>query len=424
MGKTLIHLTNGFPFDTGENFTEGEIEHLADEFDQVLTIPTAFPSNLGEPRPIPGNVHVFEPGGTNPARRLNGRLAVARHAMSGLVPAIRSSTRLAQLPQEMAFASRTASVYSHASRWLERPDVRPLWEGHEVTVYATWFHLNAAVGLKLRDDFFRGDVRFMVSRAHSYDLYHFRHPRQHLPARETLLSGYDRVLPVSRHGVEYLLERYPHHADKVRLARLGVGAPPIANRPSQRPFTVFSTSTIIPLKRLHLLIDALKLMADSGRAFHWYHLGAPRVGSSERFAERVAEYAREKLPADSFTFLGAIPNKDVPAEYQKRGASVFVNVSEIEGVPVSIMEAMSVGLPVIATDVGGTNDLFADGMFDGLLDSNPSSSVVAEALMRLYDLPAEGFNAWAKASAAAWNESWNANHNYRWFAQGLAQASL
>lgn len=424
MGKTLIHLTNGFPFDTGENFTEGEIEHLADEFDQVLTIPTAFPSNLGQPRPIPDNVHVFEPGGANPLRRLHGPLALARHAVSGLAPALHSPARLAQFPQELAFASRTASVYSHARRWLERPDIRPLWEGHEITVYATWFHLNAAVGLRLRDDFFRGDVRFMASRAHSYDLYHFRHPRQHLPARETLLSGYDRVLPVSQHGVEYLLKRYPHHADKVRLARLGVVAPTIANRPSQRPFHVFSTSTIIPLKRLHLLVDALKLLADSGRAFHWYHLGAARVGSSEGFAEGVAEYALERLPADSFTFLGSIPNKDVATEYRKRGASVFVNVSEIEGVPVSIMEAMSVGLPVIATDVGGTSDLFADGMFDGLLDPNPSSSAVAEALMRLYDLPTEEFDAWVKAASATWNESWNADHNYRWFAQGLAQASL
>ncbi|NCO54621.1 MAG: glycosyltransferase, partial [Bacteroidetes bacterium] len=36
---------------------------------------------------------------------------------------------------------------------------------------------------------------------------------------------------------------------------------------------------------------------------------------------------------------------------------LFINVSESEGIPVSIMEALSAGIPVIATNVGGTNEI-------------------------------------------------------------------
>ncbi|NJK95527.1 MAG: glycosyltransferase [Bacteroidales bacterium] len=39
---------------------------------------------------------------------------------------------------------------------------------------------------------------------------------------------------------------------------------------------------------------------------------------------------------------------------------MFLNTSLSEGVPVSVMEALSFGLPVIATDVGGTGELIND----------------------------------------------------------------
>jgi glycosyltransferase involved in cell wall biosynthesis len=39
---------------------------------------------------------------------------------------------------------------------------------------------------------------------------------------------------------------------------------------------------------------------------------------------------------------------------------IIVNLSESEGVPVSLMEAMSFGIPPVATDVGGVRELVAD----------------------------------------------------------------
>jgi glycosyltransferase involved in cell wall biosynthesis len=58
---------------------------------------------------------------------------------------------------------------------------------------------------------------------------------------------------------------------------------------------------------------------------------------------------------------------------------VFINISMSEGVPVSIMEAQSFGLPVIATDVGGTKEIMTatNGI---LLPSSPTIVEVADAM--------------------------------------------
>ena len=51
--------------------------------------------------------------------------------------------------------------------------------------------------------------------------------------------------------------------------------------------------------------------------------------------------------------MGYVANTKVQELYSSRKFNLLVNVSETEGIPVSIMEAMSYRLPIIATNVGG-----------------------------------------------------------------------
>jgi len=59
-------------------------------------------------------------------------------------------------------------------------------------------------------------------------------------------------------------------------------------------------------------------------------------------------------------FIGEVPYIEIPKVLSV--ASVFVNPSYSEGQPSSVAEAAAIGLPVIATDVGGTNELVVDGI--------------------------------------------------------------
>jgi glycosyltransferase involved in cell wall biosynthesis len=66
--------------------------------------------------------------------------------------------------------------------------------------------------------------------------------------------------------------------------------------------------------------------------------------------------------------------------------SVFVLVTHSEGMPVSIIEAMSFGLPVIASNVGGIPELIEDGI-NGILIGPDNHNQLASAIVELLDNP-------------------------------------
>ncbi len=63
-------------------------------------------------------------------------------------------------------------------------------------------------------------------------------------------------------------------------------------------------------------------------------------------------------------------------------SDAFVNSSLTEGISISILEAMSIGLPIVATDVGGTGSIVRDGQ-NGLLVEARNADALANAMARL-----------------------------------------
>jgi glycosyltransferase involved in cell wall biosynthesis len=93
---------------------------------------------------------------------------------------------------------------------------------------------------------------------------------------------------------------------------------------------------------------------------------------------RIEEHAKQAQVQDNFLFLGK--RKDVPALLACCEFSVLA--SRAEGFPNAVLESMAVGLPVIATAVGGTPEIIEHGI-NGLLVPPKSPESLAQAILHL-----------------------------------------
>lgn len=126
-------------------------------------------------------------------------------------------------------------------------------------------------------------------------------------------------------------------------------------------YTIVSCSNIIPVKRCNKIVDILSCL--DGFQIQWFHFG----DGEER--EKLIQYTQNKLSDNvSFHIDGAIPNSELMDFYKNTQVDLFINVSDSEGIPVSMMEALSFGIPVIATNVGGTSEIITDGVNGFLIE--------------------------------------------------------
>ena len=132
------------------------------------------------------------------------------------------------------------------------------------------------------------------------------------------------------------------------------------------------------------MISALQEIEDI--EFEWYHIGGGPL------FEQVTNMASEKLNRKNqkFNFLGQLPLIEVHEYYKHHDLSVFINCSDTEGIPVSIMEAMSYGIPVIARDIGGNSEIVGNdtGL---LLDADENPHKLKEAIQFIYSMSDESY---------------------------------
>ena len=99
---------------------------------------------------------------------------------------------------------------------------------------------------------------------------------------------------------------------------------------------------------------------------------------------RTRECARRFGVEDRIRFAGGVPKSSV-GEHLAQG-DVFLNTTNVDNTPVSVLEALACGLGIVSTNVGGMPDLIADGE-DGLLVPPDDAAAMAAAVRRLLEEP-------------------------------------
>lgn len=153
----------------------------------------------------------------------------------------------------------------------------------------------------------------------------------------------------------------PANWSKMDVVRLGVTpAPTSAQRPPHTgDMRLLCVGRLAPAKAQHLLLHALANLRQQG--FTGVHLTLVGDGPN---TESLRQLRSELHLESQVTLTGALNQTEVAARYAESDA--FVLPSFAEGIPVVLMEAMSMGIPCLSTRTAGIPELIEDGV-SGLL---------------------------------------------------------
>ena len=287
---------------------------------------------------------------------------------------------------------------------------------HNIFLYSYWNDYKSIAISLLKDN----KLNFITfSRAHRSDIYYEINSQNYLPLKGYVFSKIDKVFFISNHSYNYINQITNNkHSNKFSVSRLGTLKRSNSKKLTQKLnncLNILSCSHIIPVKRVDLIINSLNEIDDF--TINWYHIGEQddfnHPGYFENYISPVIENLENKKNIN-INFLGQISNKQVLDFYKTNSIDLFINVSESEGIPVSIMEAMSFGVPVIATNVGGVNEI-VDNFNGYLINVNTNSNEISRKISSFFNLSNDKKSYLSDGAFKTWNNHYNASKNYTQF---------
>ncbi len=289
----------------------------------------------------------------------------------------------------------------------------------EVYLYSYWLSRPAYV-LAMMNEERNPRVKAIVSRAHGFDIYKERNKYDYLPFRSYIHSNIDELSFVTNHGMKYFNDNWPGY-NKLLKRVLYLGSENSSQdvkviKDKDIP-VIATTSFVRGVKRYDLIIEVLsKLKSD----FIWY-----QYGDGEDIS-KIKELAESKLNGRKYEFKGNIPNKELLERYLSDDVDFLLNLSDSEGLPVTYMEAMSLGIPVLARDVGGSSEMVNDS--NGLLLSNtPDTNAWAKTIDAELDLRINEIETYKTKSGNAystWSTKFNSDQNIDVFLKELSESDF
>ncbi|MDR6566553.1 glycosyltransferase [Chitinophaga ginsengisegetis] len=342
MQRTLFFFTELYPYGKGESFIENEIGYLCKEFSKVVIVPSQPVSHADTMREIPPNASVYTVDDVSKTELLlllpNNVLTIIKAFTKEFFSTREGFFRkIRNIKRYVSNILRAINLNSHLDQDFNDADA---------CYYSYWMN-NGALALSIRK-IKNADIEFIV-RVHGYDLYNERSESGIVIFQQLNCYQAKYVLPVSDHGRKYLANIKPAFSSKFITSHLGVPDRGINfNRSPTSEFVIVSCSFMHPIKRIHLIVEALMQVKLN---IKWIHLG----GGPEM--PRIKELCRYLPKNISAELPGNLTNSEIIEFYQHNPVDLFIHLSETEGIPVAIMEAVSFGIPVLATDVGGVGEL-------------------------------------------------------------------
>ena len=147
------------------------------------------------------------------------------------------------------------------------------------------------------------------------------------------------------------------------------------HRPESPKVKILFIGRLIPRKGFQRVVQSLPRVRQLAK--HPFEVEVVGTGSHQLVLDELAE----KLGvSDIIRYVGLVPYDQLEKSYQY--ADIFVLTSLSEGMPSVILEAMGCGLPIVASDVGGNNEIVFEGD-NGFLIAEGEAEKIADRLAEL-----------------------------------------
>jgi len=413
-GRHLVILCSNFPYGFGEPFLEVELEYLTKQFDQVTICTTDRTSKTdGAQFNVPKEVMIedftirlslieklFNLWRLVFDKELQEEISIIRKAYHSHISWGKLKTMLVSKLRALILQSRLENLIAHRN-------------ASEFYLYSYWAD-DAALSLSYVKK--ENPELITFCRVHGWDLYFERSSYFYLPFRKLIFNGLDAVFPISENGKNYLLSHFDTIINRGRVyqSRLGIKTVESLPEPNQkfRRFRLISCSNLIPIKRVELIVKGLSCV--NNLEVDWTHFG----DGSEY--QRIVSKSKKLLgPKENieYHFPGRIQNWKVLEYYSDHTVDLFITLSRYDGIPVSIMEAMSFGIPALATDVGGVSEIVINGKTGFLLDQEVEPKDVAEVIQGVAKMPVDEYSAMRSEAKNIWGTFYSADINYPAFCE-------
>jgi glycosyltransferase involved in cell wall biosynthesis len=408
MNKSLLLFTLSFPYTAGNEhtFIFEELKHLKANFDRVILIPT---NCIGQKINIGTDIEIDE----SYCKFLVRKRSKFNRFFNGI-----GRLFLVELTQNPKLLTRPKEIYKllsfidsmkEARKWFNKSSYKLT----DCTFYTYWFtYITSSFSLSSKE-------AVVVTRVHGIDLYLERNDG-YIPLRKETLKYIKYVLCVSEAGKKYLNLHYPEYENKIKVSRLGVvrNSDNIKNtKPIPNHWVIVSCSSVIELKRVKLIMESVIIFSKQNPN---YTIEYTHFGDGSLMNELELLKNQTKVNNLIINLQGDVENSYVISFYQLNFVDIFINASTTEGVPLSLQEAQSYGIPVICTAVGGNPEV-VNGFNGYLVGSNPTSAEIAEVMNRFSKLSIEETAKYRINSYENWYNNFNADKNFSEFAYFISK---
>ena len=160
-------------------------------------------------------------------------------------------------------------------------------------------------------------------------------------------------------------------------------------RTACEPYSIFLSQGDYPLKGFHYLLRALPKVLEQYPDTHVYVAGSNIIEAGtfqdrlklSAYGKYIRKLIRENKLGNYITMLGRLTAEEMKEQYLR--CHLYVLPSALENSPNSLGEAMMLGMPCVAADVGGVHNLLTDGG-DGMLYPAGDVDALADRIIEIF----------------------------------------